>query len=149
MSPEPGLQLSLLCSSLKPLASASAVWPSAPCLRKHTLSYLIEPDTQWSSLSSSAALWICCYTSLFHSQIPLLLFQWTGGKVWLDIWTSWICDVIWITTVIYSRLNIPWEHDVALSEYLCILNWASARLYHPVLVLIFFNPNKTEETDHG
>lgn len=41
--------------------------------------------------------------------------------------------------------HIPWEHEIAQSEYFCILNWASARLHHPLLELIFFKPNKTKE----
>lgn len=57
-------------------------------------------------------------------------------------------EVTWIATVIISVVNIPWEHDTALSAYLRILNWASARLYHPVLMLIFFSPCMKGETDH-
>lgn len=74
---------------------------------------------------------------------PLMKFDWTYSLDLMDTWKHVVCDVIWITTVIYSRVNIPCEHDTALSEYLCILNWASARLHHPVLELIFFNPDKT------
>lgn len=129
MPPSPGWQLSLLHFSPELPASIWAVFLFAPCLQNCTL-----PDLR-KHMTCSAAL-----IKRKWWQIPLLF---SSSAVHICKQSKFLDN--YINTY---RQNIPWEHDTALSVYLCILNCASARLYHPVFRLTFFNPNKKKKTDH-
>lgn len=72
MSPKLGQQLSLLHSWLKPLASASAAWPSALCLQKHKLSDLRESHTYSVSGSRNKCTLKVVVNIKNHLQSPLL-----------------------------------------------------------------------------
>lgn len=123
MSPLPGWQLSLLHFSPELPASIWAVFLFAPCLQNRKLPDLREHVTFSTALIKTK--WL---------KIPLLF----------TISSIRICKHCKLLDnyIDKCKQNIPWEHDTALSVYLCILNWASARLYHPVFRLNFFNPNK-------
>ncbi len=95
MSPKPALPPSLLRSWLKPLASAWAVWSSALCLQKHTLSDLQEPHTVKFSI---------CFRDLrqlhfegggkhpctIHKSLFCFLIASWSRQIGLIFWTCWI-----------------------------------------------------------